>query len=625
MSVKNVNRFFSVAAFAALLAVTLFSACTFGLLSSGESKNGTTISVSMASSSAAVGSRAVASGTGCLYIQTGIKSGESTLYGPYSESDSEFTITDIPAGTYGPFILVYAQKAPAAGLGVLTPETSTAAGYLAALQSYWSGDSASIEGSSFAYIDSQTIKAFSKNTISAALIPTTDLTATGSGSLTLDGSEGAATRRFIKVTGVSSAFTGITKSLCSLDCAATNPTSSSLTVSAVGLYESAGTKVLYDGTAETVAAGEQKTYSANWTGNDSYYLYVDFTGSKVQLDLSGVIAPAVYVAGYVKNSSNVNVAGYWMNGTWTELGNPYDASKSSVAVSVLVSGSDIYVSGEAIGTSGVFVAGYWKNGSWSEASNPYGSSYGAASASIILSGSDVYLLGYVFTAASVRTAGYWKNGTWVELDNPEGSAYWGSATKLVVSGSDVYASGMIGNSSYENIPGYWLNGEWVALANPAGSLYAAAVESFDVSIGNVYAAGYATSSSCVKIAGYWLNGVWVALANPAGSYDAQVCSSCISGSDVYDAGYCLNSSSYDVAGYWKNGTWTSLPNPAGAYTAVAYSVIVSGSDVYAAGSSINASSVSVAGYWKNGTWVGFDNPYGSSRNAYVCGAFVVSP
>ena len=77
----------------------------------------------------------------------------------------------------------------------------------------------------------------------------------------------------------------------------------------------------------------------------------------------GTGGPFVYAAGYSVNSSNVEVPGYWKNGTWNGL-TPLVAAKSSLVNSLMVSGSDVYAAGYSINSSTVEVAGYWKNGIW---------------------------------------------------------------------------------------------------------------------------------------------------------------------------------------------------------------------------------------------------------------------
>ena len=73
----------------------------------------------------------------------------------------------------------------------------------------------------------------------------------------------------------------------------------------------------------------------------------------------------VYAGGFSSNSSNIAVAGYWKNETWTGL-TPLDTSKTSIVNSITVSGSDVYAAGFSTNSSNVGVPGYWKNGTWKE-------------------------------------------------------------------------------------------------------------------------------------------------------------------------------------------------------------------------------------------------------------------
>ncbi len=49
----------------------------------------------------------------------------------------------------------------------------------------------------------------------------------------------------------------------------------------------------------------------------------------------GNVGPDVYAGGYSRNSSDVDVPGYWKNGTWNGLP-PLDATKDAYVLSLVV-------------------------------------------------------------------------------------------------------------------------------------------------------------------------------------------------------------------------------------------------------------------------------------------------
>ncbi len=115
----------------------------------------------------------------------------------------------------------------------------------------------------------------------------------------------------------------------------------------------------------------------------SYYFTVTIgsaTSSVATLTITGV----VYAAGYAFDSSGIQIAGYWENGTWNALTNSY-GSYAVFANSLMVSGSDVYVAGDAYDSGSTVIAGYWKNGAWNALTNSYGSSYDASIQSLVVS------------------------------------------------------------------------------------------------------------------------------------------------------------------------------------------------------------------------------------------------
>jgi uncharacterized repeat protein (TIGR02543 family) len=269
---------------ALILCASFFIACSFGAIPAWQSRTSVKVSVGAASGS---GGRAVASGSGYLYVQTEIASGEAVVYGPYTATDSVYTIADIPAGTHKPFILVYTQALPSVGLSVLSPADSSASGYLAALQGLWKDDPAVLAGSSFGYLDSVTVLAETDTVVQATLVPTTDIVIAGSGLVSIAGIAGQSVRRFVKISGLKAAFSGADASSATMTCTALNPSADPMTVSAVGLYDSAGAKLSFNSAESLVAAKGSLSFASAWSGDDEYYLYVEFTGSGLQLAFTG--------------------------------------------------------------------------------------------------------------------------------------------------------------------------------------------------------------------------------------------------------------------------------------------------------------------------------------------------
>ena len=108
-------------------------------------------------------------------------------------------------------------------------------------------------------------------------------------------------------------------------------------------------------------------------------------------------AKNVYVAGSQWNGTSY-VATYWKNGTPVHL---TDGSKSTLANSIFVSGSDVYVAGEEYYVTSLAgtVAKFWKNGVLTNL--PADNQYNHAN-SIFVVGSDVYIAGYENSSMVIR-------------------------------------------------------------------------------------------------------------------------------------------------------------------------------------------------------------------------------
>ncbi len=124
----------------------------------------------------------------------------------------------------------------------------------------------------------------------------------------------------------------------------------------------------------------------------------------------GNVGPDVYAGGSCINSSDVDVPGYWKNGTWNGLP-PLDVTKDAWVLSLVVDGTDVYAGGHGRNSSDVSVPGYWKNGTWNGLP-PLDATKGAYVHSLVVDGTDVYAGGRSINGSDVGVPGYWKNGTW---------------------------------------------------------------------------------------------------------------------------------------------------------------------------------------------------------------------
>jgi len=359
----------------------------------------------------------------------------------------------------------------------------------------------------------------------------------------------------------------------------------------------------------------------------------DYHGWTNSLVVSG---DDIYSAGKFYNSKGEEIPGYWKNWKWTPLTRPYGYKEKYKVfpLSIVISGSDIYVIGACVNSDGVKVAGYWLNETWVPLSNPYSTDKSAYAYSLAFSGGDIYIRGICFTSDDGTVAGYWLNGTWIPLENPYSSSLDASTFLLMISGGYVIVTGYCNNSPYNRVPGYWRNGIWTGLSGFTSTNWYVNIDDSAIIDGNVYISGYQFDVNR-QIHGYWKNGTWVTPSSPYGSgTTGQVQNGvCIyslgaSGNSVYAGGSCTDSSSVAVPGYWVNWIWTPLSNPYGDnYDAYTDSILKSGDDVYAFGRCLK-NNYSFYGYWKNNTWVERINPYGHFEQvitlSVACGDVVYS-
>jgi hypothetical protein len=71
----------------------------------------------------------------------------------------------------------------------------------------------------------------------------------------------------------------------------------------------------------------------------------------------------VHAGGYCKDSQDVKMAGYWLDGHWKSLPG-LSAGHDSEVYSLRLAGGDLYAAGYSRNALNVAVPGYWKNGNW---------------------------------------------------------------------------------------------------------------------------------------------------------------------------------------------------------------------------------------------------------------------
>lgn len=326
--------------------------------------------------------------------------------------------------------------------------------------------------------------------------------------------------------------------------------------------------------------------------------------------------PDIYIGGACRDSNNVSIPGYWKNGQWTGLVNPYNAADTkywAYVKSLVVDGANVYAGGYCYDSAGVYKAGYWLNGTWHDLANSLNAARNAAVYVILLDGTDIYAGGYS-NNGTVDVAGYWLNGTWNTLGGADPSI----VSSMFVSGAGIYAAGWARIASSYNEGRYWKDGTQTVFTN-SDSGKDGGGESLLVNGTDVYVGGYMVNSSGIAVAGYWKNGTWTPLVNSNGSYNAYCKALSVSGTDVYAGGFARNSTPANIPGYWKNSTWTPLSCAIGGDVIFVKNI---DGDVYCGGS-IYDSSISTACYWINGTRKDLTNSLDSTKASTVYTMVVV--
>jgi hypothetical protein len=328
----------------------------------------------------------------------------------------------------------------------------------------------------------------------------------------------------------------------------------------------------------------------------------------------------VYVASAESPDPNTSEkACYWKNGTKVSLPS---GIYGSVALQILVSGTDVYVAGYYSGTHAC-----WKNGKLIGLQ----STDSARATCLAFANGNLYLGIYTEAklTASPTIAEYVTISTSLSQSSINGlpdQQNHPTVNSIVVSGSKVYSAGTgrnnIHNEGYVTVPTYWVNSNVQYLTIPSelnvGANFGEA-SSIAVSGSDIYVAGSVGFANGTNVGTpvVWKNNQATLLAKTSanswmGGYTGSMF---ISGSDVYISGTVYNGSGMNPV-YWKNGAMKYLPQNAG--DAVATSVVVSSTDVYVAGN--DGVDILTACYWKNGTKVNLTDGIKSAQaNSIFCG------
>lgn len=283
---KSCKKYCSFFAAIAIIAI-LTGSCTIGLEpASFNRKTSLTIRIAPPASATRDGEdragrsgradRALATRSGFLYIQTGIDPATAAVYGPYEAGpESTVTITDIPAGTYTPLLLAYVPTrldiapAPVYPNG-LSPESAR----LAIQESLTDEDLR--QSSSCAFVERFELLEGKKNEVSATFVPTTDLSY-GSETMPLRGDPSKVSRRFIRIDNVKKAYSGVGASdPKKMKFMLFAPKDASASLTSFALYSASGVRVHGDATSHTITSDSPYTADVEWSGDDSYYAFVEY-------------------------------------------------------------------------------------------------------------------------------------------------------------------------------------------------------------------------------------------------------------------------------------------------------------------------------------------------------------
>ena len=324
-------------------------------------------------------SRAVAPGLGYLYIRTvgGPTGSNGPFYGPFSlASGDTFTTTNIPAGTYEGIGILYATER----LDDLTTEWEGQTRTFAELMrlpddkfKLLTDDADLVDGpapldllldgrASGEMLSPVTIVANKNNPLSLTLVPLCGASRIIMSEIptenvyTETGDSNRIIRKFIEIDGIvlPPEYTG--NLICTI------AADGSPYIGTVAMFGEDGRQV---GTTTTINAAltANRTVSVPWTGDDTYYLYIEYRAASLSLAFSSDEEPVVVEEGFI----TLNIAGGTPNAKVLAGISPYtgEGTEEQPAVAVVVMTLDGTGSGSAqfvdieTGEPYQFPAGQW--------------------------------------------------------------------------------------------------------------------------------------------------------------------------------------------------------------------------------------------------------------------------
>lgn len=231
----------------------------------------------------AANDRAVASGSGFLYLQTELAEQSAEVFGPYPVSPGDVIIVaDIPVGTYSAIAVLFLPSLPENPLTPIIPVASTLDDFrlatVAALESSPEVSSATSVG----LVENFQVMAGEQNVLNARLVPATTLTHDSEGSIVLSGTTGVTTRRFIRLPGLVSRFVSARENdQKTLNMTLSHEGADPVSITGIGLYTSIGLAVLREYPDINLEAGTPLSRSIAWDGDEVYYAYVEFSGPEL--------------------------------------------------------------------------------------------------------------------------------------------------------------------------------------------------------------------------------------------------------------------------------------------------------------------------------------------------------
>jgi hypothetical protein len=306
--------------------------------------------------------------------------------------------------------------------------------------------------------------------------------------------------------------------------------------------------------------------------------------------------PNIYAAGSYSNGS-ATVACSWVNGVRTDLPGDGNASHSSNAYSIFVSGGTIYVAGSYFnGTT--TIACYWVNGTKIDLPGDGTGQNPATAYSIYVLGGTVYTAGYYGTTSSI-IACTWSGNVKTDLDGGNGAI----ASSVFVSGGTIYTAGQYNLFGTATTACIWTGTAKTDLPGANG----AAAQGVFASGSTIYAAGEYSLNNSPSVAALWVGTTKTDLPGNAGT----AASIYVSGGTTYAAGQYKPGSTFNAC-YWAGTTRTDLPGTSGN----AQSIFVSAGIVYTAGFYSNGGAT-VACYWTGTTRTDLPGARGMAASIFV--------